>query len=582
MESREIRQKFLRFFEERGHTVVPSASLVPENDPSVLFTTAGMQPLVPYLLGQPHPAGKRIVNVQKCVRTQDIEEVGDNTHDTFFEMLGNWSLGDYFKDDAIKWSYELLTNKEDGFALDPKRIYVTVFEGNDDAPRDDESAQIWQSIGVPQNRIYFLPAKSNWWSPGDNGPCGPDTEIFYDITPSGLGDLTHDEFLAADSKQQIVEIWNNVFMEYQKSAGKVIGKLPQKNVDTGAGLERFAMVLQNKDNIFDTDLFESIMGAIAKTSRTRNQKSERIVADHMRTAVMMIVDGVLPSNNDRGYILRRLLRRAIRHADILELNTEAFLALVDSVVIKYQEIYSDLRDKALNIKITIDTEQKKFRDTLEKGLKEFEKGIDPFILFTTYGFPFELTRELATEQGKNVDEADFKQKLVQHQDLSRSGAEQKFAGGLADHSDEVVKYHTATHLLNQALHEVLGDGVEQRGSNITSERLRFDFSHLTKLTDEEKQKVEDIVNEKIRADLLVNFVVLPKVEAEQTGARHMFNEKYGAEVKVYFIGDSLGSAYSKEFCGGPHVERTGVLGNFKIIKEEAVAAGIRRIKATLA
>lgn len=592
MESKEIRQKFLRFFEKRGHAIVPSASLVPENDPSVLFTTAGMQPLVPYLLGQPHPAGQRIVNVQKCVRTQDIEEVGDNTHDTFFEMLGNWSLGDpsepdgigragYFKAEAIEWSYELLTNQEEGFGLDPKRIYVTVFEGNEDAPRDDESASIWRSIGVPEHRIYFLPAKSNWWSPGDNGPCGPDTEIFYDITPGGLDELTLEEFLAADSKQQVVEIWNNVFMEYQKSAGKVIGKLPQKNVDTGAGLERFAMVLQGKNNIFDTDLLAPIIDKIVSLAKVNDLKASRVVADHLRTAAFMIADGVTPSNTDRGYILRRLLRRAVRFSDKLEMPAGSLINLVEAVEQIYDGVYPEITKNKSQITNEISKEESKFRETLAKGLREFEKGTDPFILFTTYGFPFELTKELAAEKGQKLDEDDFKRKLEEHQNLSRSGAEQKFAGGLADHSDEVVKYHTATHLLNQALHDVLGEGVEQRGSNITSERLRFDFSHPSKMTDEEKSKVEEIVNEKIKADLPVNFVILPKAEAEQTGARHMFNEKYGDEVKVYYIGESLPSAYSKEFCGGPHVEHTGLLGNFKIIKEEAVAAGIRRIKAVL-
>ncbi len=589
MQSDEIRSRFIEFFKKRGHVEIPSASLVPENDPSVLFNTAGMQPLVPYLLGTPHPAGKRLVNIQKCVRTQDIEEVGDNTHDTFFQMLGNWSLGDYFKQDAITWSYELLTSKEEGFGLDPKRLYVTVFEGDENAPKDTESFEIWKSLGVPEHRIYFMGAKSNWWSPGENGPCGPDTEMFYDITPEGLGDMTKGEYLAADEKQQVVEIWNDVFMEYEKKDGKVVGKLANKNVDTGAGLERLVMALQGKSNIFETDLFQPIMDKIESYTSSTDTKAKRIVADHIRTAVFMIADGVTPSNTDRGYILRRLLRRAVRYADVLGFKhgSLAFLAL--TVIDKYKIDFPNLGEQEEKIKLEIDGEEQKFRKTLEAGSKEFEKlakatsisGANAFTLFTSYGFPLELTLELASERGITVDVDSFNEEMKKHQELSRAGAEQKFKGGLADHSEEVVKYHTATHLLNQALHDVLGDGVEQKGSNITSERLRFDFTHGAKMTDEEKKKVEDIVNEKIKADLPVQVITLPKEEALTTGARHAFNEKYGDQVTIYFVGDSLESAYSKEFCGGPHVERTGVLGVFKIAKEEAVSAGVRRIKAIL-
>lgn len=577
MTSNEIRQRFLDFFAKRGHVILPSAPLVPENDASVLFNTAGMQPLVPYLLGQPHPQGTRLVNAQKCVRTVDIDDIGDNTHATFFEMLGNWSLGDYFKEEAIKWSYEFLTSKEEGLGLDPTRLYVTVFEGDDTARRDLEAVEIWKKY-LPANRIYFLGVKDNWWSPGDNGPCGPDTEMFYDLTPAGLGDLTHEQFVEANDTQKVVEIWNDVFMEYEKKDGKVIGKLAKKNVDTGSGLERITAVVQGKNNIFDTDTFEPIFAKINELSQIDDIKAKRIIADHIRTAVFLISDGVTPSNTDQGYILRRLIRRAVRHADNLDI-TGSLVEIVQAVQDKYKHVYPNVSGE--KIQTIFQEEEIKFRTTLEKGLKEFAKGLDPFTLFTSYGFPFELTKELAEEKGITIDEQAFKAQMKEHQDLSRAGAEQKFKGGLADHSEQTVKYHTATHLLNQALHDVLGDHIDQKGSNITTERLRFDFSHTAKMTAEEIAQVEQIVNDKIKADLPVHAIVLPKAEAEKTGARHAFADKYGDEVNIYFIGDTLESAYSKEFCGGPHVEHTGTLGTFKIIKEEAVAAGIRRIKAVL-
>ncbi len=577
MTSNEIRQRFLDFFARREHVILPSAPLVPENDPSVLFNTAGMQPLVPYLLGQPHPQGVRLVNAQKCVRTVDIDDIGDNTHATFFEMLGNWSLGDYFKEEAIEWSYKFLTNEEEGLGLDPNRLYVTVFEGDDNAPRDLEAVEIWKKY-IPENRIYFLGVKDNWWSPGDNGPCGPDTEMFYDLTPEGLGDLTHEQFVEANDTQKVVEIWNNVFMEYEKKEGKVIGKLAKKNVDTGSGLERITAVVQGKNNIFDIDVFETIFAKIHELSNTSNTTAERIVADHLRTAVFLISDGVSPSNTDQGYILRRLIRRAVRHSDNLGI-TGNLVEIVEVIQDKYKDIYPNVIEE--KIKTIFQEEEAKFRSTLEKGLKEFDRGLDPFTLFTSYGFPFELTKELAKEKGIIIDEEAFKTQMKDHQDLSRAGAEQKFKGGLADHSEQTIKYHTATHLLNQALHDVLGDHVDQKGSNITTERLRFDFSHTTKMTPEEIAQVEQLVNDKIKADLPVQSVVLPKAEAEKTGARHAFADKYGDEVNIYFIGDTLESAYSKEFCGGPHVEHTGTIGVFKIVKEEAVAAGIRRIKAVL-
>ncbi len=588
MESQEIRKRFLTFFEKRGHAILPSAPLVPENDPSVLFTTAGMQPLVPFLMGNPHPSGSRLANVQKCVRTQDIESVGDATHDTFFEMLGNWSLGDYFKEDAIKWSYEFLTSPDEGLGLDPKRLYITVFAGSEHSPRDEESATIWKSLGIAENRIFYLPEKNNWWSPGENGPCGPDTEMFYDITPEGLGDLSHDQFLWADDNQQVVEIWNDVFMEYEKRDGMVVGRLSQKNVDTGAGLERLSMVLQKKETIFDTDLFTPLIAACRKSEHT-NTRSERIVSDHIRTAVFMITDGVTPSNVDRGYVLRRLIRRAYIHAQRITSETDVFLQNIAQEVMRhtsYSGVYLFRQKEVLSL---LTEELKKFKETLGRGLREFEKvsrtgsvsGHDAFVLFTSYGFPFELIQELATERELPIDEAGYRAALSAHQDRSRHGAEVKFKGGLAGSSEREVQYHTVTHLLHQALVDVLGPSVRQMGSNITRERLRFDFAHGAKLTDEEKQKVEAIVNEKIQANLPVQSATLSRAEAEATGARHFFAEKYGDTVSVYFIGHDIEHAYSKEFCGGPHITNTGELGTFTIIKEEASAAGIRRIKAVL-
>ncbi len=591
MQSSEIRKRFLEFFAKRGHAIIPSASLVPENDASVLFNTAGMQPLVPYLLGQKHPLGTRLANVQKCVRTGDIDEIGDNTHATFFEMLGNWSLGDYFKEDAIKWSYELITSKDEGFGMDPKRLYVTVFEGDDNAPRDEESAQIWESLGVPKHRIYYLPADKNWWSPGDNGPCGPDTEMYYDVTEEGLGDMTLEQFKAADEKQQVVEFWNDVFMEYQKKDGAVIGKLSSKNVDTGAGFERFTMLLQGKKSIFETDIFELIMHKLSDFTVLEDVKPKRIIADHIRTAVFLIADGVTPSNTDQGYVLRRLIRRAVRYADVLQMKHGSLYWLAGAVIETYHQAYPYLSEKEKEIKDVIDKEESKFRETLEKGIKVFEKhvadgklsGADAFTLFASYGIPFEVTVELAKEKGVSVDEAGFSTELVKHQEVSRAGAEQKFKGGLADHSTMSVKYHTATHMLHQTLRMVLGDHVLQKGSNITPERLRFDFSHPSKMTPEELAKVEEIINSKIAEALPVSWSEIPFEEAKAKNALGVFEDKYEPIVKVYQVGPKeVGNApFSLEICGGPHVENTSELGKFKITKEEAVSAGVRRIKAIL-
>lgn len=580
MNSSEIRKRFLAFFEKRGHAVIPSAPLVPQNDPSVLFNTAGMQPLVPYLMGQEHPMGKRLVNAQKCVRTQDIDEVGDNTHDTFFEMLGNWSLGDYFKDDAIKWSYEFLTSHEEGLGLDRNRLYITVFEGDENSPKDTEAFDIWKKF-VPENRIYYMGAKSNWWSVGDNGPCGPDTEMFYDITDQGLGDLTKEEYLKADEEQKVVEIWNDVFMQYLKKDGKVVGELPTKNVDTGSGLERIVMAVQGKNNIFDTDLFSAVMEKIETFTTSNDLRAKRIVADHVRTASFMIADGVVPSNTHRGYILRRLLRRAVRFSDILQFENGSLAHLADIVVENYKNIYPEIIQNRNQIINEINNEETKFRETLVKGLKEFEKGTDPFVLFTTYGFPIELTLELAKEKGREIDMIDFNNKMSEHQKLSQTASAGMFKGGLANHNEQTIKLHTAHHLLLAALQEVLGKEVKQRGSNITEERLRMDFAFERKMTDEEKQRVEALVNDAIQKDYKVVRREMPLSEAEKLGAEMEFGAKYPDIVSVYFIEDSNGVPISKEFCGGPHVSNTGVLGVFKIQKEEASSQGVRRIKAVL-
>ncbi|MCC6199111.1 alanine--tRNA ligase [Candidatus Nomurabacteria bacterium] len=576
--SSEIRARFLDFFAKRGHAILPSASLVPKNDPSVLFNTAGMQPLVPYLMGESHPSGKRLASAQKCVRTGDIDEVGDNRHLTFFEMLGNWSLGDYFKEDAIAWSYEFLTSADEGLGLDPVRLYVTVFEGDEDASRDMEAVEIWKQY-IPEHRIYFLPKKNNWWSPGDNGPCGPDTEMFYDIAGT-LGDMTHEEFVAADDAGKVVEIWNDVFMEYEKKEGQVMGKLSQKNVDTGSGLERITMIVQGKTTVFETDVFAPVLAQIQDAAEKYDDQGARIIADHVRSALFLIADGVLPGSKDQGYILRRLIRRAVMRSRTLGLRAH-FLADIAAL---FGELYKDAYPEALDVSIgaSISHEEDKFTRTLEAGLKEFEKGTDPFILATTYGFPIELTEELAREKGIEIDRGAFDSQMKAHQDASRAGAEQKFKGGLANSSEQTTKLHTAHHLLLAALQEVVSPDIHQKGSNITDERLRIDFNFDRKLTAEELQKVEELVNEKIREDLTVTRREMPREEAEKLGAEMEFGTKYPDIVSVYMIHDEHDKIFSKEFCGGPHVTHTGLIGTFKIQKEEASSAGIRRIKATIA
>lgn len=583
MTSSEIRSRFLEFFKKRGHAIVPSASLVPENDPSVLFNTAGMQPLVPYLMGQKHPLGTRLASCQKCVRTGDLEDIGDNRHFSFFEMLGNWSLGDYFKQDAITWSYEFLASQSDGLGLDPNRLAVTIFAGDENAPYDQESKDIWMSLGIPEDRIFALPADDNWWSPGDNGPCGPCSEMFYDMNREFVGQkISHDDFLKLINEEKFIEIWNDVFMEYEKKDGKVIGKLTQKNVDTGAGLERLTAVMQEKNTAYDSDLLEDVIEYINLNSKKDyNLKSARIITDHVRTATFMIADNVFPSNKDRGYILRRLIRRAVVQANKIGLNHSVLVGLRSSFASKYENIYENLKTDSVKQHEIFKNEIEKFIKTLHDGLKEFEKGTDSFILATTYGFPIELTEELATEKGVTINRAKFDQEMADHQAKSRAGAEQKFKGGLGGTSDKIVQSHTAHHLLLAALRNVLGEHVHQRGSNITEERIRIDFAHDVKMTDEQKVEVEQLVNEWIAADLPMQCVEMPRAEAEQIGAEMEFGIKYPDTVSVYFIGKDLEHAVSKEFCGGPHIDHTGLIGSFTIQKEEASSAGVRRIKAVI-
>jgi len=587
MDSSELRRKFLQFFEEKGHRIIPSASLVPAEDPTVLFTTAGMHPLVPFLMGQGHPEGKRLVNCQKCLRTDDIDEVGDDVHLTFFEMLGNWSLGDparpddsgrsggYWKDDSIKWSYELLTDKK-WLGLDKEKLAVTVFTGDDDAPRDSESAEIWKSLGLTENRIAFLGKKDNWWGPpGQTGPCGPDTEMFY-----WVGKEKAPEKFDPEDKHW-VEIWNNVFMQYNKTSAGKFEPLKQKNVDTGMGVERVTAILEGKDNIFETELFVPIIQKIKNLATKEDLRSEKVIADHLRASVFLIADGVIPSNKDRGYIARRLIRRAVTYGQKLGIEHDFTTEIADVIVSEYAQIYPELKNPKISEELK--KEELKFRQTLGKGLKLLEKketitGKEAFDLFQTYGFPFELTKEFAVV----ADPEEFEQEFKKHQELSRTASAGQFKGGLADHSEKIVRLHTATHLLNAALRKVLGSDVWQKGSNITEERARFDFTHGKKMTDEEKQSAEILVNEWIARDLEVKKEVLPLEEAKKLDAIGVFGEKYPDTVSLYTIFDPKSSeVISREFCGGPHVKKTSEIGKFKIQKEEAVSAGVRRIKAVI-
>jgi alanyl-tRNA synthetase len=495
-------------------------------------------------------------------------------------MLGNWSLGDYFKEESIKLSYLFLTDKEEGLGLDKERIYVTVFEGDSNAPLDQKAFDIWSSY-IDKNRIYFLPARNNWWSAGDNGPCGPDTEIFYDLTEAGLGDLDKDKFLEADASGQVVEIWNNVFMEYEKKDGVVVGQLENRSVDTGMGLERIVMVTEKVDNVFETDVLKSIINKIKDNSKKEDIKIERIIADHLRASVFIIADGVLPSNTGRGYVLRRLLRRVIRLSDKILFDNKGLTEVINEIIDNYKQIYPEILENKEIIEKEIKDEELRFRQTLEKGLKEFEKGASPFVLYTTYGFPIELTEELASEKGQVIDREEFEEKVKEHQELSRTAGAGMFKGGLANSSERIVRLHTAHHLLLAGLQEIVDRKIKQRGSNITEERLRIDFMFDRKLTEEEKQKVEDWVNDKINRSLPVIRKEMPKEEASLIGAEMEFGSKYPDIVSVYMVEDEEGNFISKEFCGGPHVKNTKEIGLFKILKEEASSAGVRRIKATI-
>ena len=583
MKAIEIRNKYLNFFKSHGHAVIPSAPLIPENDPSVLFTTAGMQPLVPYLLGEPHPAGTRLTDYQKCVRTNDIDEVGDNRHLTYFEMLGNWSLGDYFKEESIQMSYDFLT-KELGIPVE--KLSVTCFAGDEDCARDEVTASCWKKAGIPEERIYYFGKDDNWWIAGETGPCGPDTEMFYDTGKPKCSP----ECNPSCGCGKYVEIWNNVFMEFYKDENGKYSKLKQHNVDTGLGLERMTMLLEGKETPFETELFAPIMEKLVELQKVDNIASRRIVAEHLRSSMMIICDGGRPSNVDRGYILRRLIRRMVRHMNKLQISLDELSTLIDINVENLKEMYPALEANKETIKNVILEEKDKFVKTLEKGEKEFAKEVGQvkeqgenivpgkvvFRLYDTYGFPPEVTEELATENGMKIDKEGFDKLFKEHQEKSRAGSEQKFKGGLASTGEMETKYHTATHLLNAALKQVLGSHVHQRGSNITAERMRFDFSHPAKMTDEEKQKTEDLVNEWISQAIPVEHLEMKKEDAIKMGAEAMFIEKYGDIVSVYKIGD-----VSLELCGGPHVSNTSELGHFKIKKEESSSSGVRRIKAIL-
>lgn len=583
----EIRQAYLDFFQSKDHAVIPGASLIPENDPTVLFTTAGMHPLVPYLLGESHPRGNRVCDVQRCIRTQDIDEVGDDSHLTMFEMLGNWSFGDYFKKEAIEMSYEFLTEVLD---IPKEKLAVTCFEGDSDAPKDTESAEIWKSVGMSEDRIGFLPKKENWWGPaGLTGPCGPDSEMFFWVgsgDPHGNPAVNEDDWM---------EIWNDVFMQYNKNEDGSFSPLSQQNVDTGMGLERVAAMMQGVRNVYETDRMKEIKRKVESGKREAelDERHSRIITDHIKAATFIIADGITPSNVDQGYVLRKLIRRAIRSARQLGIDaTGSFCAQIsDEVINQYGHIYGHIKQREKTIADTLAHEEQQFSDCLLCGTKQFEKvvadlsgdtmdGASAFHLYDTYGFPIELTKEMAAEKGLKIDEEGFAKAFEEHQEKSRAGAEKKFSGGLADHSDETTKLHTATHLLNAALRIVLGDHVGQKGSNITAERLRFDFNHDEKMTPEQKEEAERLVNEAIERDLPISYHVTTVDGAKDEGAIGVFDDRYADDVKVYVMGEG-DEVFSKEICGGPHVARTGMLGSFKIKKEESSSAGVRRIKAVV-
>jgi alanyl-tRNA synthetase len=578
MTARQLKQKYLDFFGKRNHQRLPNVSLIPENDPTALFINSGMHPLVPYLLGEPHPQGKRLVSLQRCLRTQDIEAVGDVTHLTFFEMLGNWSLGDYWKKEAISWSWEFLTTE---LNLNPERLLVTCFAGDKDASRDEETAKIWQSLGLPKERIYFLGKKDNWWAVGETGPCGPDTEMFYDTGKKKCGPKCR----PGCSCGKYFEVWNDVFMQFNKLKSGKLEKLKQRNIDTGMGVERMMTVLQGKDDVYQTEVFASLINQIEKISNRgyqgENLKPMRIIADHLKAAIFMAQDGLEPSNKERGYVMRRLIRKAVVKMRKLNIIPSKAIPKICQTTIKiYGDEYFDSRSSSL-IRSAIGAEIDTFEQTMHKGVKLLQAkpkvdGKLAFDLYQTYGFPFEVTLELLSQWGRLVNEKrlkeEFDQEFKKHQKLSKKGVVKKFAGGLADHSEEVARLHTATHLLHQALRDVLGDHVRQVGSNITPERLRFDFTHPKKLTAAEIKQIEAIINEQIKANLPVKMEMMTLEEAKKKGALAFFGEKYGEKVKVYSIGD-----YSQEVCGGPHVSFTGQIGRVKITKEESVGAGRRRL-----
>lgn len=597
MTSEALRALYIDYFKGHGHAFIPSASLIPENDPTVLFTTAGMHPLVPYLLGAKHPMGTRLVDVQKCVRTGDIDEVGDASHLTFFEMLGNWSLGDYFKKEAIAYSWEFLTSPK-YLGLDPERLAVSVFAGDQSAPRDNESYEIWRRMGVPRERIFFLPRENNWWGPaGQTGPCGPDTEMFIirDMEPCGP------DCSPACNCGRYLEIWNDVFLQYNKIADGTFEPLEQKNVDTGMGLERTICVLQGVETVYETDLFAPILQKIEELSgKTYGEnatvtRAMRIISDHLRTAAFIMGDekGVTPSNVDQGYVLRRLIRRATRFGIMdLGIPAEKLYEVTDTICEKYQDVYPEMKQRRAHIKEQLSLEVDRFQRTLDTGMKEFEKlmdrlsrkdepirridGVSAFHLYDTFGFPVELTRELANERGMDVDMKGFEKAFEEHQKKSQAGAQQRFKGGLADTGEETARLHTATHLLLAALRQVLSEDINQRGSNITAERLRFDFNFPRKVTREELDQIEALVNDAIVRDLPITCEEMSVEEAMNAGAIGVFADRYGERVKVYAAGD-----FSKEICGGPHANRTGELGTFKIKKESSSSAGVRRIRAIL-
>jgi alanyl-tRNA synthetase len=584
--SDKLKKLYLEFFQKKGHEFIPNASLIPENDPTALFTSAGMHPLVPYLMGQPHPSGKRLVNVQKCLRTSDIDEVGDSFHLSFFEMLGNWSLGDYFKEESIRWSYEFLTGKE-WLNIDDGKLFVSVFAGDEKAPKDKESARIWEECGIPKDRIFYLPRKDNWWGPiGSTGPCGPDTEIFYDTGKEPCGS----ECKPGCSCGKYNEIWNNVFMEYNRTPDGEYELLEQKNVDTGMGVERTVAVLQGKNNVYEIEKFVPLVNGIKEQAGiegiSENQvRSVRIICDHSRAATFLLAEGIVPLNVEQGYVLRRVIRGAIRHGRLLGIEDE-FLSELSRITIEtYVEDYPHLKSNEDFIVTELEKEYKKFNNTLARGLNRFNRiarnkkkidGKDAFLLYQSFGFPIEITKELGKENSIFVDVDGFYEEFEKHQKVSRAGADKRFGSGLADTSEATVRLHTATHLLNEALRRVLGKEIIQKGSNITQKRLRFDFNFDRKLTDQEIKDVEEIVNGKINEALPVKRIETTLEEAIKMGSQAVFEGKYEEKVSVYSIGD-----FSMELCSGPHVKNTGQLGRFKIIKEEGISAGVRRIRAVL-